>query len=210
MPQAPLKLLNGFMVIQRAASPWFGAAHQQKHRGGCLAMLAIGGWDLVMGISGWDLLVMGISGWDLVVVAGVGRCHRAYQPSQSSSYVMVFGSKKKSSRSEYQFAFVLSSLFFFHCSQKSFCRQPRDHHMLFAPNLLVLPCRTSRAPARDVPGAFNLQNCLPRRIAVNIGECRSGGESCPPAVLVIHRSPSRWGNEEKLLGLEFCSLAARS
>lgn len=122
----------------------------------------------------------------------------------------VFGSKKKSSRSEYQFAFVLSSLFFFHCSQKSFCRQPRDHHMLFAPNLLVLPCRTSRAPARDVPGAFNLQNCLPRRIAVNIGECRSGGESCPPAVLVIHRSPSHWGNEEKLLGLEFCSLAARS
>lgn len=202
MPQAPLKLLNGFTVIPRAASPWFGAAHQQKHRGGCLAMLArqSGGWDLVMRIGGWDLVVM----------AGVGRCHRACQPSQSSSYAMVFGSKKKSSRSVYQFAFVLSSLFFFHCSQKSFCRQPRDHHMLFAPNLLVLPCRTSRAPARDVPGAFNLQNCLPRRIAVNIGECRSGGESCPPAVLVIHRSPSRWGNEEKLLGLEFCSLAARS
>lgn len=59
MLQAALTLLGGLMVVLRASSPRVeAAAHQQKHRGGCLAHLEINAHHLVVVGVGWLVMLL--------------------------------------------------------------------------------------------------------------------------------------------------------
>ena len=100
---------------------------------------------------------------------------------------------KKSSRSEYRLAFVSFPLCFPLTAAKSH----------FAVNHRIIACFLLQTwlsfPAEQAVLRHGMSPVLliskmpPQANCVNIGECRSGGERCPPSVVIIHRSPSRWG-----------------